>query len=58
MEKTKPSCVYLEETQMRYLSLLSVITGLNKSQLLRDMIDNDMAQNEELVKTYEKILYR
>jgi hypothetical protein len=57
MEKTKNNSVYLEDVHMKYLALMSVITGLNKSQLIRDMIDNDMSANKELVKEYEKILF-
>jgi hypothetical protein len=57
MEKTKINSVYLEDVHMKYLALMSVIMGLNKSQLIRDMIDNDMSANKELVKEYEKILY-
>jgi hypothetical protein len=57
MEKTKQTSVHLEEIHIKYLSLMSIITGLNKSQLIRDMIDNDMEQNKEIIKTYEKILY-
>lgn len=57
MEKTKPTCVYIEEVHLRYLALMSVISGLNKSQYLRTLIDDDMEQNAEIVKQYEKILY-
>lgn len=57
MEKTKASCVYLEEVQLRYLALMGVIHNLNKSEYLRTLIDDDMEENSELVKLYEKILY-
>jgi hypothetical protein len=35
MEKTKINSVYLEDVHMKYLALMSVIMGLNKSQLIR-----------------------
>ncbi|MEW5553193.1 hypothetical protein ABGT22_25385 [Peribacillus frigoritolerans] len=57
MEKTKQTSVHLEEIHIKYLSLMSLITGLNKSQLIRDIIDNDMEQNKEIIKTYEAFLY-
>jgi hypothetical protein len=57
MEKTKNTSVYLEDVHIKYLSLMSAFTGLNKSQLIRDMVDNDMRENQEFVKTFEKILY-
>lgn len=58
MEKTRNTSVYIEEVHIKYLTLLSANTGLSKSQLIRDMLDNDMQQNEEFVKTFEKILYK
>ncbi|WP_176547148.1 hypothetical protein [Bacillus sp. AFS053548] len=57
MEKTKQTSIHLEEIHIKYLSLMSVISGLNKSQYLRELLDSDMLENEEIVKTYEKILY-
>jgi hypothetical protein len=57
LEKTKNTSVYLEDLHIKYLALMSAFTGLNKSQLIRDMIDNDMINNEEFVKTFEKIIY-
>ncbi|MGG7621954.1 hypothetical protein [Bacillus coreaensis] len=58
MEKTKQTSVHLEPIHSKYLDLMSVITGMNKSQLIRDMIDNDMSANKDIVKTYEKILFK
>lgn len=57
MEKTKINSVYLEDVHMKYLALMSVVSGLNKSQLIREMLDRDMAENAEIVKQFEKILY-
>ncbi|WP_286231116.1 hypothetical protein [Neobacillus mesonae] len=58
MEKTKKTSVYLEPIHFKYLDLMSVITGLNKSQLIRDMIDNGMSANKEIIKTYEQLLFK
>lgn len=58
MEKTKQTCVYLEEVHINYLKIESIRTGLSMSQLLRDMVDNDMLANETTVKNYETIIYR
>jgi predicted DNA-binding protein len=58
MEKTKQTSVYLEDVHSKYLDIMSLNTGLNKSQLIRDMIDNDIEQNKDSVKKYEKILFK
>lgn len=57
MEKTKQTSVHLEEIHIRYLALMSVISGLNKSEYIRSLLDDDMRENKETVKTFEKILY-
>lgn len=57
MEKTRLTSVYLEESHLKYLGLLSTQTGLSKSQILRTMIDDDMALNSDFVKTFEKIIF-
>lgn len=57
MEKTKNTSVYLESVHIKYLALMSVLSGLNKSELIREMLDRDMAENADICKEYEKILY-
>jgi hypothetical protein len=57
MDKTKQTSVHLEDVHIKYLALMSVISGLNKSQLVREMLDRDLAENAEIVKQFEKILY-
>ncbi|MBU8768766.1 hypothetical protein [Cytobacillus oceanisediminis] len=57
MEKVKNSSVYLEEVHLKYLALMSIISGLNKSEYLRSLIDDDMLKNEDIVKQFEKLLY-
>ncbi|MGG1396907.1 hypothetical protein ABE288_03530 [Bacillus salipaludis] len=57
MEKTKNTSVYLEPIHIKYLALMCVISGLNKSEYIRSLLDDDMAENAEIVKQFEKILY-
>lgn len=57
MEKTKKTSVYLEPIHFKYLDLMSVLTGLNKSSIIRTLLDNEMLANEEIVKKYEGLLY-
>lgn len=57
MEKTKQTSVHLEQIHIKYLDLMSVITGLNKSEIIRTLIDDDMLANKEICRTYEKILF-
>lgn len=57
MEKTKQTSVHLEEVHIKYLALMSVIEGVNKSEYIRTLLDDDMLANEEICKQYEKILY-
>lgn len=57
LEKVKNSSVYLEEVHLKYLALMSIISGLNKSEYLRSLIDDDMLKNEDIVKQFEKLLY-
>jgi len=58
MEKTKQTSVHLEDVHIKYLALMSVISGLNKSEYIRSLIDDDMLANEEICKTYENILHK
>jgi hypothetical protein len=37
---------------------MSVVSGLSKSQIIREMLDRDMEENEELVKEFQKILFQ
>lgn len=57
MEKTKNTSVYLTDTEIKYLALMSVISGLNKSEYVRSLLEDDMLVNSEIVKQFEKILY-
>ena len=57
MEKTKITSVYLEEVHIKYLTLISVANGLNKSEYIRTLIDDDMFENEDFVKQFEKIIF-
>jgi hypothetical protein len=57
MEKTRNTSVYLEDVHIKYLALMSVLSGLNKSEYLRTVLDDDMKANEDICKEYEKILY-
>lgn len=57
MEKTKNTSVYLEEVHIRYLALMCVISGLNKSEYMRSILDDDMAENAEVVKEFQKLLF-
>lgn len=58
MEKTRQTSVHLDPVHIKYLDLMSVITGLNKSQLIRELLDSDMEQNKEMIKPYEQILFK
>lgn len=58
MEKTKNTSVYLEEVHIRYLALMSVISGLNKSEYLRSILDDDMAENAEVVKEFQNPCFK
>lgn len=57
MEKTKNTSIYLEEAHIRYLALMSIISGLNKSEYIRTLLDDDMLENAELVKEFQKLLF-
>lgn len=58
MEKTKNMSVYLEESQIRYLKLVSMMHGLNSSEYLRTLIDDDMCENEEICRQFETIIFK
>ncbi|WP_246939620.1 hypothetical protein [Bacillus pinisoli] len=58
MEKTKQTSVHLEPLHIKYLDLMSVFTGLNKSQLIRELLDSDMEQNKEKIRPYEQLLFK
>lgn len=57
MGSTKNTSVYLENDQINYLALMSIISGLNKSQYIRQLLDEDMLENEEIVRAFENILF-
>lgn len=57
MEKTKNTSVYLEEVHTKYIALMSVMTGFNKSEYIRYLIEEDMLENEEIVVEFEKLLF-
>jgi hypothetical protein len=56
MEKTKQTCVYLEAIHFEYLAMMQYLTGLNRSQIIRDALDNEISQNQEVIKEF-KVLY-
>lgn len=56
-EKSKATCVHLEEVHLRYLALMAILSGLNKSQYLRTLVDDDMNENSEICKQYSQILF-
>lgn len=57
MEKTKNTSVYLEEVHIKYLALISIANCMTKSQYIRALIEDDIEQNEEFVKEFEKFIF-
>lgn len=58
MEKTKNTSVYLEDSQIRYVALMAFRSNFNKSEYIRSLIEDDMERNCEVVKQFEKLIFK